>query len=421
MQVEKVGRDPACSMGVDCFMSIARAFGTSCFTDEGSRGGGSGSRQSSGSNAEAARRRKKRQTMMKRSDSKLELWLHRIPGRLFLNSSSEFASLFTKAGKKGVNQDAMIFWENFGPNEDTIFCGVFDGHGPSGHLVAKKVRDSLPLKLRAQWELDCTSGELGLMSGNTVGRNALAECSLISFQSESPTENLDNGKKDVQTDIFLTFKDSFLKAFKAMDKELQVHPYIDCYCSGTTAVTVIKQGRDLVIGNVGDSRAVLGTRDKNNSLFAVQLTEDLKPSLPREAERIRSCKGRVFALPSEPDVARIWLPNNNSPGLAMARAFGDFCLKDFGLIAVPEISHHRITDDDEFVVMATDGVWDVLTNDEVVGIVGSVPHSSAAQTLVDLAHRAWRTKYPTSKTDDCAAVCLFLGSSSAKKVSTSMD
>jgi serine/threonine protein phosphatase PrpC len=40
------------------------------------------------------------------------------------------------------------------------------------------------------------------------------------------------------------------------------------------------QGRDLVIGNVGDSRAVLGTRDKDDSLISIQLTVDLKPNLP---------------------------------------------------------------------------------------------------------------------------------------------
>lgn len=40
------------------------------------------------------------------------------------------------------------------------------------------------------------------------------------------------------------------------------------------------QGQNLVLGNVGDSRAVLATRDKDNSLIAVQLTVDLKPDLP---------------------------------------------------------------------------------------------------------------------------------------------
>lgn len=80
------------------------------------------------------------------------------------------------------------------------------------------------------------------------------------------------------------------------------------------------------------------------------------PKCTAEAERIRKCRGRVFALRDEPEVARVWLPNSDSPGLAMARAFGDFCLKDFGLISVPEISYRRLTGKDEFIVLATDGV-----------------------------------------------------------------
>ena len=75
-----------------------------------------------------------------------------------------------------------------------------------------------------------------------------------------------------------------------------------------------------------------------------------------EEERIKRYRGRVFALRNEPEVARVWLPNADSPGLAMARAFGDFILKDFGLISIPDVSHHRVTEKDEFVVLATDGV-----------------------------------------------------------------
>lgn len=40
----------------------------------------------------------------------------------------------------------------------------------------------------------------------------------------------------------------------------------------------------------------------------------------------------------------------------MARAFGDFCLKEYGLISMPEVSCHRVTEKDEFIVLATDGV-----------------------------------------------------------------
>lgn len=53
---------------------------------------------------------------------------------------------------------------------------------------------------------------------------------------------------------------------------------------------------------------------------------------------------------------RVWLPNEESPGLAMSRAFGDYCVKDFGLISVPEVIQRQITGKDQFVVLATDGV-----------------------------------------------------------------
>ncbi|GLT75651.1 hypothetical protein SLA2020_473560 [Shorea laevis] len=332
--------------------------------------------------------------------------LHRIPGRLFLNGSSDIASLFTQQGKKGANQDAMIVWENFGSRTDTVFCGVFDGHGPLGHMVAKRVRDSLPLKLSTEWKVNVSS-EIDLKNAGTINSE---DSPFISADEES-RESVDLEDTEKPPEIFQTLKESFLKAFRVMDRELRVHANVDCFCSGTTAVTLIKHGQYLVIGNVGDSRAVLGTRDEDNSLIAVQLTVDLKPNLPAEAERIRRCRGRVFALQDEPDVARVWLPNTDSPGLAMARAFGDFCLKDFGLISVPEISYRQLTDKDEFVVLATDGIWDVLSNKEVVDIVAAAPaRSSAARALVESAIRAWRCKYPTSKIDDCAVVCLFLDS-----------
>ncbi|KAG0455366.1 hypothetical protein HPP92_024658 [Vanilla planifolia] len=302
---------------------------------------------------------------------------------MFLNGASSVASIFTQQGKKGTNQDAMIVWENFGSKMGTVFCGVFDGHGPYGHMVARKVRDSLPLKLNAQWEVN--SEVMSLQNNISTQASMNSEKHLFAWKMTKTSIDFDEEKLP---EFFITLKESFLKAFKTMDKELKLHPNIDCFCSGTTAVTIVKQGQDLVIGNVGDSRAILGTRDDNNNLIAVQLTVDLKPNLPKEAERIKRYRGRVFALRDEPEVARVWLPNYDSPGLAMARAFETSCLMDFGLIS---------------------GIWDVLSNEEVVEIVASSPaRSTAARSLVEHAVRAWRFKYPTSKVDDCAVVCLFL-------------
>ncbi|TVU05288.1 hypothetical protein EJB05_48446 [Eragrostis curvula] len=332
--------------------------------------------------------------------------LARVAGRMCANGSSAAACLHTQQGRKGTNQDAMVVWESFNSN-DSVFCGVFDGHGPYGHFVAKKVRDSLPVKLLTQWKTSANGDTSPHQNGSIAGS--------INSEETAPAvddewiESFDGDESEKIPEMFLPLKQSYYKAFKSMDKELKLHPTVDCFCSGSTAVTLVKQGSDLVIGNLGDSRAIMGTRDASNNLTAVQLTVDLKPNLPKEAARIQQCKGRVFALQDEPEVSRVWLPNNDSPGLAMARAFGDFCLKDYGLISVPEISYRRLTEKDEFIILATDGVWDVLSNKEAVDIIASAPsRATAARALVDCAVRSWRLKFPTSKSDDCAVVCLFL-------------
>uniref|UniRef100_A0A2P2J5V2 Uncharacterized protein MANES_16G078000 n=1 Tax=Rhizophora mucronata TaxID=61149 RepID=A0A2P2J5V2_RHIMU len=168
------------------------------------------------------------------------------------------------------------------------------------------------------------------------------------------------------------------------------------------------QGEDLVISNLGDSRAVLGMIS-GDRIVPIQLTRDLKPSVPSEADRIKKCNGRVLALRNELHVQRVWLPHEDSPGLAMSRAFGDFLLKNHGIIALPDISHHRITSDDQFIVLATDGVWDVLSNDQVTSIVWAAENEqAAAKAVVEAAAAAWRNKFPYFKMDDCTAVCLFL-------------
>ncbi|KAJ8570909.1 hypothetical protein K7X08_037881 [Anisodus acutangulus] len=266
--------------------------------------------------------------------------------------------------------------QNFGGQKGMFFCGVFDGHGPSGHKVAHYVRDSLPSKIS---------------SSNVINTNNIRWDVEKDDQSDNP--------------IFAAWKDKFLESFKEMDEELEGDGSIESYCSGTTAVTLVKQGEHLIVGNLGDSRAIICTRDDKNELVAEQLTIDLKPNLPAEYERIKSCEGRVMAMEEEPNIYRVWMPDQDCPGLAMARAFGDFCLKDFGLISVPEVYYRKLTEKDEFIVLATDGLWDVLSNDEVIRIVATArKRSIAARLVVHHAVRAWKYKYPRAKIDDCAVI-----------------
>ncbi|KAG6671938.1 hypothetical protein I3842_16G029600 [Carya illinoinensis] len=245
------------------------------------------------------------------------------------NVSNGLGSLYSKQGSKGLNQDAANLYQGYGV-DDGALCGVFDGHGKNGQVVSELVCNQLPSLL------------LSL-------KNALSKVN------------------------FYMWKGACISVFELMDKDIELQEILDCSFSGTTAV----QGQDLVIANLGDSRAVLGKLTKNG-VETIQLTKDL-PGF--EAERIRNCNGRVAALNHEPHVQRVWLPHEDTQGLAMSRAFGDFILKDH-IIAISKIKYHRLTSDDQFIILATDGVCDVLSNDQVASIVWEAESEQAAARVV---------------------------------------
>ncbi|KAE9621229.1 putative protein-serine/threonine phosphatase [Lupinus albus] len=279
--------------------------------------------------------------------------------RVILKGSSMFVSLDCQQGKKGVNQDALTVWEDFTGEKDMIFCGVFDGHGPLGHKVSQFIRDKLPLKLSESIKM--------------AQQNA---CRFYDAKESASGSYDDIYEGNNQGMSLAAWEACFLKFFDEIDEKLAQEINTYSYCSGSTAVTVIKQGDQLIVGNLGDSRAVLCTRGDRNQLIPVQLTVDLKPDIPSEASRIITCEGRVFASKEEPDVYRIWMPDDDCPGLAMSRGFGDFCIKDYGLISTPDVFYRKLTKQDEFVVLATDGVSNrvLLFEHRVLNIVFDTLH-----------------------------------------------
>lgn len=97
-------------------------------------------------------------------------------------------------------------------------------------MVAKRVRDSLPLKLSAHWEVDVKSDGGGSM---------ISESTSFLTDEESRPSLVEETEK--QPDFLQNLKESFVKAYKVMDKELKMYTTIDCFCSGTTAVTLVKK------------------------------------------------------------------------------------------------------------------------------------------------------------------------------------
>ncbi|KAI6679547.1 hypothetical protein NL676_033428 [Syzygium grande] len=118
---------------------------------------------------------------------------------------------------------------------------------------------------------------------------------------------------------------------------------------GSTAVVVILSGCQIIASNCGDSRAILcrGTQ-------TIPLTVDQKPDRHDELTRIEETGGRVINW----NGARVF------GVLAMSRAIGDRYLRPW-IIPVPEITFTTRRDEDECLILASDGIWDVMTNDEV--------------------------------------------------------
>lgn len=125
----------------------------------------------------------------------------------------------------------------------------------------------------------------------------------------------------------------------------------------------------LTASNVGDSRAVLA-----RGMYAVELTEDHKPELPEEKQRVEGFGGYVSWHGSRDKSGNpiptkgVYRVNGN---LALSRSMGDRYMRPF-VSSEPDFKHVELTPDDEFIIVATDGIWDVFSSQECVDTIKKV-------------------------------------------------
>jgi len=162
------------------------------------------------------------------------------------------------------------------------------------------------------------------------------------------------------------------ESFLETDKQYLASEGANDRDDGCTAAAMVIREQDLYLGHVGDSRAVLFRNGE-----CVQLSNDHKPNIPEERERIEKMGGVV-----------IWAGTWRVGGvLAVSRAFGDRLLKDF-VVARPDLRHEKLGAGDVAVVLATDGIWDVITNEDARGIIEKA--QSAKDAAKDLAEQAYQ-------------------------------
>jgi len=128
---------------------------------------------------------------------------------------------------------------------------------------------------------------------------------------------------------------------------------------GCTALSAVIHGHMVIVANTGDSRCVKSTRGE-----AIPLTLDHKPIMYEEAQRIIRAGGFVR-------------DNRVNGALNVSRTIGDLDFKknvnlphtEQMVVATPDLTVFEVQDGDEFLVLACDGIWDVLSNQEAVDFV----------------------------------------------------
>ncbi|KAL9227664.1 hypothetical protein vseg_003326 [Gypsophila vaccaria] len=126
--------------------------------------------------------------------------------------------------------------------------------------------------------------------------------------------------------------------------------------SGTTALTALVLGRLLLVANAGDCRAVLCRKGE-----AIDMSQDHRPTCPSEKRRVDELGGYV-------DDGYL------NGVLSVSRALGDWDMKlpkgsASVLIAEPELRQIILTEDDEFLIIGCDGIWDVMSSQQAVSVV----------------------------------------------------
>jgi len=203
---------------------------------------------------------------------------------------------------------------------------------------------------------------------------------------------------------------------------------VECEMSGTTIVVLLICEEKIYCGSLGDSRAVVGQlnsvgdqgRIRSRKHFrkitcdkpfkAVPLTQDQKPEDSDEMLRIRMSGGVVEKLtdPFGRNVGpfRVWNKDGSGPGLAMSRSLGDKVGKACGVISQPLYQEKSIlAGKDQFIIVGSDGLWDVLDNIEAINFVekckakcgnsssgdypASAKNSSISRLLAEEARYRW--------------------------------
>ena len=298
------------------------------------------------------------------------------------NCIQSYSSISVK-GSKSENQDDYFFYNNYFLVKNLTLFGVCDGHGQNGKEVSNLVSILFPSYLfyillddnLIERKLDINNKILKLMkiqeSPDEIKNMFLFRYFFNKFEIDFSYIPIITGNQNI---LFNQIHESLYYSHNELKKRYN----IEIENSGTTLCSGFIYGNILYIINVGDSRAVLGTYfNRSNKWKTTQLSVDHKPTSPNENKRIISYNGRVERLKNEfgeeYGVYRVVGRESDSsyPGLSISRSIGDDDAKKLGVVYEPDVFKYELKESDKLLIIGSDGLWEHLSNEEVINIVGN--------------------------------------------------
>ncbi|PON64879.1 Protein phosphatase [Parasponia andersonii] len=290
--------------------------------------------------------------------------------------ASDTSSLESVVSCSDAIQDAIVESStvNFIPN---IRSGSHADIGPRDSMDDEHIRiDDLSSHLGSNFQSQMPSAFYAVFDGHGgpeaaayIKRNAMR----LFFQDSDLPQTT-----DVDAVFLMELENSHRKAFLLADLALADESSVSSSC-GTTALTALLLGRHLLVANAGDCRAVLCRKG-----MAVEMSQDHRPSYLPERRRVEELGGHI-------DDGYL------NGYLSVTRALGDWDLKlplgsSSPLIAEPDVQQVVLTEDDEFLVIGCDGIWDVMSSQYAVSLVrrGLRRHDDPEQCARELVREALR-------------------------------
>lgn len=361
------------------------------------------------------------------------------------------------------NQDEFgAHLEFAGVERDAMFA-VYDGHGKTGHSCAKFAKDRLPKviakhvrKSRCQKYNKSRQGKKGPWDPNNwplltrteyeaCCRKAFLEVNQAMHDAPDVVDKLSG-----TTATSINFHGNFASICNVGDSRvvlghrvkrtgggIAIHHSSARGSTGEEEKSNMddeyeRQGRSVVASPVVAPGGTFDRRHREvpgTELLAIPLSKDQTPYRKDERERVKRQGAQIMSIDQmqgkeemhedwgdlvlgetldlEGDSPRVWAKGKDYPGCAFTRSLGDSMSESIGVTAMPEIMSTELTQNDEYLVVASDGIFEFLTNQAVVDMCAvSESPLMACERIVKAAYQQWLTY--ENRTDDITIIVCFL-------------